>query len=131
MNKIILFLAACSTIVSGAFLTGCSPKVYTTQTAAAVPEASYVPFTNSLKQRMEHDNIDIKKVQFYIDQPLVLRSTSGMEKGYVAGGAVAFNNEQSVNEIAIPAFTPGVCEKVSGDSLYISFDAPGKTIVFA
>jgi hypothetical protein len=36
-----------------------------------------------------------------------------------------------VNEISIPAYTPGVCERMSGDSLYISFESVGKTIIFS
>jgi hypothetical protein len=80
---------------------------------------------------MEHDNMDIKKVQFYTDQTLVLSRTVGSEKGAIVGGQLEFTNGQSANEITIPAYTPGVCEGISGDSLYISFDRPGNTIVFS
>ena len=97
---------------------------------AVVNEADYVPFTKSLKQRLEHDHADIKKIQFYVDQSLVLTKVNGMEKGIIKGGTVSYDNSQTVTEMTIPAYTPGVCEGISGDSLLISFDAPGNTFVF-
>ncbi|MES2703642.1 MAG: hypothetical protein V4649_13455 [Bacteroidota bacterium] len=130
MKKVGLLFAACVGLVSSALFTGCSPKVYTAQSGSTY-DTGYVTFTKLLRQRMEHDNMDVKKVQFYIDHALVMRRTSGSEKGSVNGGRVEFSNGQSVNEVTIPAFTPGVCERVSGDSLFVSFDAPGNTIVFS
>jgi len=110
----------------------CNKKVNPAQSQATtvVNQADYVPFTKSLKQRLDHDHADIKKIQFYLDQTLVLRRTTGMEKGVVKGGVISYDNGQAVTEMTIPAYTPGVCEGVNGDSLLISFDAPGNTFVF-
>ena len=41
---------------------------------------SYVPFTKDLKERIERNNIDLSKVQFYIDEKLVLTRELGVEK---------------------------------------------------
>ena len=60
---------------------GCNKKVNPAQTqATVVNEADYVPFTKSLKQRLDHDHADLKKIQFYVDQALVLRRTNGAER---------------------------------------------------
>lgn len=111
---------------------GCNKKMNPTQKqgAAAVNEADYVPFTKSLKMRLERDHADMKRIQFYVDQSLVLRRTNGMDKGVIKNGTVAYDNSQTVTEMTIPAYTPGVCEGVKGDSLLISFDSPGNTFVF-
>src|SRR6185436_19505509 len=82
------------------------------------------------KDRLVHDNVDITKIQFYIDQKLTLRRVMGSEKGVVKQGVILFDNGQYVNELVIPAYTPGVCERVTGDNVKVSFDAPGKVFEF-
>lgn len=131
MNKASLLLICSAGLLSGAIVSGCSPKMAPQTTTVANNANSYAPFTKLLKQRMEHENIDLKKVQFYVDQTLVLSRTVGSEKGTVNNGQVEFNNAQALNEVTIPAYTPGVLEHISGDSLFISFDQPGNTLVFS
>lgn len=109
----------------------CNRKAFATGPEANTTDTSFIAFTKSLKDRLEHDNVDITKIQFYIDQKLTLRRVMGSEKGKVQSGVIMFDNGQYINEIVIPAFTPGVCERVSGDALKISFDAAGKTVEFA
>jgi hypothetical protein len=91
----------------------------------------YVAFTKALRQRVISNNIDIKKVQFFIDQKLILRRTLGSEKAEVQSGVILFEKGAYINEIIIPAFTPGVCESVNGDRLRISFEKQGNYIEFA
>ncbi|MCF8449187.1 MAG: hypothetical protein K9G49_04880 [Taibaiella sp.] len=113
--------------------TACSKKVYTgkpAETAAANP-ADFLPFSKALKFRLEQDRADLKKIQFYVDKPLILRHTAGTGSSTVKSGTVAYDNAQNVTEFTIPAYTPGICERVKGDSLYISFDAPQNSFVFA
>lgn len=107
----------------------CSRKGFATGPDTYV-DSSYITFTKGLKQRLDRDNIDVRKVQFYIDQKLVLRRSMGSEKGTVKQGVIVFDNGQYVNELVIPAFTPGICEWASGDDMKISFDVAGKTIEF-
>ena len=129
MKKMILFL----TPVLGLILClSCNKKVNPSQSAAAktVNAADYMPFSKALKYSLEMNHADLKKIQFYVDQELILRRTNGVEKGIIKGGTVAYDNGQTVTEITIPAYTPGVCEFISGDSLMVSFDEPGNKFVF-
>jgi len=109
---------------------GCNHKAFATKPDDHVMDTTYITFSKLLKARIEHDNIDIKKIQFYVDRKLILRRLMGTEKGTVKSGIILFDNGQYINEVVIPAYTPGVCEKVDGDNLMISFDVPGKDIAF-
>ncbi len=130
MKKTLLVIAPVLCVM---LFTACSSKVYTDKPTAttAVNPAEFIPFSKSLKYRLDQDRADLRKIQFYIDKPLILRYTSTGGSSSVKGGTVAYDNLQNVTELTIPAYTPGVCEKVKGDSLYISFDAPQNSFVFA
>ena len=94
-------------------------------------EVIYVPFTKDLRQRIENSNLDIKKVQFFVDQQLVMRRSLGSEKADVKSGELLFEKGQYVNEVIVPAYTPGVLENINGDRIKISFEAQGNSIEFA
>lgn len=129
-KTILLFMASISVAVT-IFCSSCSRHAFATGPEVNNGDTSFIAFTKSLKDRLDHDHIDITKVQFYIDQKLTLRRVMGSEKGTVKSGIIIFDNGQYINEIVIPAYTPGICERISGDALKVSFDAPGKTIEFA
>jgi hypothetical protein len=114
-------------------LSACSNQVYTSSTAATTGPnpADYLPFTKSLKFRLDNDKADLRKLQFYTDRAIVLRYTGSAGNGVIKSGTVTYDQVQDVTEVTIPAYTPGVCERVKGDSLYISFDAPQNAFVFA
>ncbi len=129
MRKLSLLLLMSVSVAFCLFCTSCG----TSRFASAPPDygndTQYVPFTKALKQRLEHDGVDIKKIQFYVDQKIVLKHSNGGEKGRVQDGVILLDHADPV-EITIPEYTPGVCEKVNGDDLMISFDAPGKCVEF-
>lgn len=131
MRKVVLFLV--TPLLLSLVFAACSNKVYTAKPAetAAINPTDYVPFSKDLKFRLEHDKADIRKVQFYLDKPLVLRNIGTSAGGAIKQGMITYDNVQDVTEVTIPAYTPGVCERVRGDSLYISFDAPQNAFVFA
>ena len=131
MKKTILVLMSSMSLIICLFCaSSCNRKAFATKPDEHAMDTTYITFSKLLKERLEHDNIDITKVQFYVDQKLVLRRLMGSEKGTVKSGIILFDNGQYVNELVIPAFTPGVCEKVDGDNLKISFDMAGKTLEF-
>jgi hypothetical protein len=90
----------------------------------------YVPFTTQLKQRLERDTIDIKKVQFYVDQKLILSRYLDDEKAQVTSGKVRLENGKYINEVIIPPFTPGVCEDIQNGNLMISFEKGSSDLGF-
>ena len=91
---------------------------------------SYVPFTQELKARIERNNIDLSKVQFYLDEKLVLTREIGVEKAEVSHGVVKLENGKYIHEVIIPAFTPGVCERTANDGVYISFEKENNYLKF-
>ena len=90
----------------------------------------YVPFTKDLLDRINSNNLDIKKVQFFIDQRLILRRTLGTQKSNIKGGQILFENGLYIHEVIIPKYTPGVCEGFDGDRISISFELQNNDVKF-
>lgn len=90
----------------------------------------YVPFTKILKQRIDNDHLDIRKVQFFVDQKLVLRRSMGTQKNDIRSGVILFENGQYINEVIIPRNTPGVCVGLNGDKLMLSFEVQNNIVEF-
>jgi len=92
--------------------------------------SNYVPFTRDLQQKLEKDNIDLKQVQFYVDQKLILARNLGDQKVEVKSGVVKLQNGKYINEVVIPTLTPGICESVDNDKLMISFEKGNNFLAF-
>lgn len=92
--------------------------------------ANFVPFTVGLKQRLERDSVDLKQVQFYVDQKIILSRYLGSQKAEVNSGVVKFENGQYINEVIVPSFTPGLMEDVVNGRLMISFEKGNNNIAF-
>ncbi|MDO6429740.1 hypothetical protein Q4E93_04050 [Flavitalea sp. BT771] len=103
-------------------MTGCS--------SSKVSRANLVPFTKDLRQKLEKENIDLKQVQFYVDQKLILDRNLGDQKIQVTSGIVKLENGKYINQVIVPAFTPGVCESAEGDKLMISFEKGNNNLPF-
>lgn len=104
------------------FLTGCSGSRRVSD--------NYVPFTKELKERLERENIDIRQVQFYVDQKLIMSRYLDNGKTQVNSGVVRLENGRYVNEIIIPPFTPGVCDDQVNGNLMISFEKGSSDLGF-
>jgi len=89
-----------------------------------------VPFTRDLKLKLESSNINLNQVQFYVDQELVLSRNMGVQKVEVKSGLVKLKNGQYINEVIIPAYTPGVCSGIDNDKLMVSFEKGNSTLAF-
>jgi len=105
-------------------LTACSSSKH------AATDAVYIPFTKQLKQRIERNQLDIKKVQFFVDQKLVLRRSLGTQKSEIKSGVILFENGEYINEVIIPKYTPGICENIFSDKLMISFELQNNSVAF-
>jgi len=91
---------------------------------------NYVPFTRDLKAKLEKENIDLKEVQFYIDQKLVLSRNLGDQKVEVKSGVIKLENGKYINDVIIPPFTPGICNGTENDRLLISFEKGNNDLAF-
>jgi predicted aspartyl protease len=87
--------------------------------------------TVSTKQQIEKAGVDIKQVQFYNSEEIVLARQLSKGELKVAEGKVRIENGKNIEEIIIPANTPGVCELNDEKTLKVSFDTgDGKSIPF-
>src|SRR6185437_15290476 len=86
--------------------------------------SNYVPFTRDLKQKLEKDNIDLKQVQFYVDQKLILNRNLGDQKLVVSSGVVKMEN----GKYAL-AFGPGSGYTFNNYVLYGTEWMNGTTLV--
>jgi hypothetical protein len=91
---------------------------------------NFVPFTRDLKLKLEKENIDLKQVQFYVDQKVILSRNLGDQKVEVHSGVVKLENGKFINEVIVPAFTPGVCEATENDKLMVSFEKDNNNLAF-
>lgn len=115
MHRISVLLA----ILTSALLAGCSSS-----------RKNFVPFTRDLRTKLEKENIDLRQVQFYVDQKLILSRNMGDQKLEVKSGVVRLENGQYMNDVIIPAFTPGICDNSDNDKLMISFEKGNNDLAF-
>lgn len=98
--------------------------------AAVIDKSQYVPFSRELQMKLAAYTVDVKRVQFYIDQKLILSRYLDSAKAEVASGTVRFINGKLINEIVIPAYTPGIIEGVDpSGGLRVSFEN-GNSMLF-
>ena len=87
--------------------------------------------TVATKQDIEKAGVDIKQVQFYNSEEIVLARQLSKGELKVAEGKVRIENGKSIEEIITPANTPGICELNDEKTLKVSFDTgDGKSIPF-
>ncbi len=93
--------------------------------------ANRMLLTVDTKQQIENAGVDIKQVQFYNSEEIVLARQISKEEVKVAEGKVRIENGKHIEEIIIPANTPGICELNDEKTLKVSFDiGDGKSIPF-
>lgn len=87
--------------------------------------------TVATRQQIEKAGVDISQVQFYNSEEIVLARYLSKEEVKVAEGKIRIENGKNVEEIIIPANTPGICEMKDEKTLRISFDTgDGRSIPF-
>ncbi len=87
--------------------------------------------TVDTKQQIEKAGVDISQVQFYNSEEIILARQLKKEEVKVAEGKVRIENGKHIEEIIIPANTPGICELHNEKTLKVSFDAgDGRSIPF-
>ncbi|MEO1517587.1 MAG: hypothetical protein AAFV95_21365 [Bacteroidota bacterium] len=87
-----IFLPALFLIVLG--LSSCSPKL--------------TPFTQRLQNEQQWGERDLRKIQFYLSDNIVLRRKATAGDSKIESGEIKIVNGERVEEIVIPKGTPGV-----------------------
>lgn len=111
-NKTIFYASVCTLMLSA-----CSPKV---------------PYTTYLANKYELTESDLKKVQFYTSEDIILSTKESSSKTETENGNIVVSSNTAEDQIIIKKGTPGILEKQVGtDKVYISFEVgEGKFLVF-
>lgn len=93
--------------------------------------ASYIPFTHELRTEHGLTDDEVKNLQFYVSHDVTLRREveSGGRK-VTPGHKLLLISGKQIEEVVIPAQTPGVAVKVGPRALAVSFQ-PGTAMIFA
>jgi len=105
MNKSILFLA-----MSMILLTSCSKNL------------TY--FSDDLQNENNWNESDLKRIQFYVSQDIVLYKSSSTDgQSQIEDGKIRINDKRRVNEVVIKRGTPGtLIFSPKDDRFAVSFD---------
>jgi hypothetical protein len=97
--------------------TSCNKKIY---------------FTSDVRSKIESKNIDLKKLQYFIDNDVLLSREILSDTASVKSGNVLFENGKYYETISLRANTKGICTDVYPNRLNIAFESgENKTIVFS
>ena len=90
MNRFFQFIIALASIS----LISCSP--------------SYKPFTVDLQESYDWTEDELKKIQFYLSQDIVLQRNLSRGESVIEGGKIQVKEGRRIEEVKIPSGTPGV-----------------------
>lgn len=88
-----------------------------------------VAFTQEVRNKLEAQNIDLSKLQYYVDGDVVLAREVSSENAKVEKGEVVLHNGKYYETITLKPNTPGVCTAVYPNRLNISFDENGNSFL--
>ncbi len=124
MKQIFILFA----VIIISLLAGCGGPKKTAQPLVSEPKRieipvkdEYVPFTKDIYNKLLAAKIDLKAVQYFVDQQLVLTRGVSNDQIQVDHGEIKMVNGSQVEEIVIPIYAKGKCELVEGDGMRISF----------
>lgn len=90
-----------------------------------------IVFTSELRKKLEGNDINVKQLQFYNSNTIILQRKMDTLEVKVEKGEVKYESAALVEEVIIKKGTPGVCEHVKGkDVLKIGFEV-GKDKILA
>lgn len=83
-------------------------------------------FTERLYDENRFTEVDLKKIQFYLSDDIVMRRAFSSSDSRIEGGTIRMIGGRQVEEIVIPRGTPGVfLFSPKADRFAISFEAEG------
>ncbi|MFK5854620.1 MAG: hypothetical protein QM503_00725 [Bacteroidota bacterium] len=103
VRKLILF----TIVLSSIFLSSCS---------------NLILFTEDVRDNLKDNYLDVKKVQFYNSDKIVLKRNLTKEETQIAKGTIRLKNGEYFEEIVIPKKTKGVATRDGEKFLRIAFE---------
>lgn len=102
--------------ILGLLVSSCSSKTY---------------FTSEIRSKVEAKSIDVKELQFYVDNDIELYREVKNDTAKVSSGKIIFSNGKYLQIVTLRANTKGVCTNVYPNRLNISFeDGDNKFLTF-
>lgn len=100
-------------VLAAILLTSCGPTL--------------TPFTTQVYEDGRFTESELKRIQFYLSEPIVLSRELRGAKSEVVSGEIKLVNGQKVEQVVIPKGTPGVVLFTPDrERLAISFESSGK-----
>jgi hypothetical protein len=82
-----------------------------------------VPYSDAVKTKYNLNDDQLKHIQFYLSDPIVLQhKVVDGTSTQVSGGKIKIINGEKVEEIIIPSGTPGVLVRNDAGKLEVSFE---------
>ena len=98
--------------------------------AEVADEQPPVPFTRNLYNSLKSNNIDFRKVQFYVDQQIILTRSLDKNVLTVDAGVIKYANGKYVNEIQIDQLTKCKVDSIDSDGFRMKFDNSNNSLKF-
>jgi hypothetical protein len=116
--KISYFRIVIIALLSSAMIVSCAP--------------TRVPFTQQLREQYKLNVEELKSIQFYTSNTLILRRAETESKKETSGGELTISKDRVLEEIVIKAGTPCVIrDVVDGSRVTVTFEDGGnKYLVF-
>jgi hypothetical protein len=94
--------------------------------------ASRIPFTQEVRQEYRLTDTELKSIQFYISDDVVLhRDVTDSKEVGTDRGTLKVKSGRTIEEVFIKAYTPCVVQSVMDKKLVLSFgDGPNELLVF-
>lgn len=106
-----------------------TPKI---QTPKVEPElGNLVPFTRDLFFKLKENNLDIKRLKFYIDNTIALNKIATTGNFEINETGILVNKKGlSENVIKITPMVAGMVESIESDGLRLNFGRPNSSLKF-
>jgi len=81
-----------------------------------------ISFTTSLKNELGINEDNVKKLQFYVSQDIILYRAKDEGNSKIKGGNIIINSQKFTDQVVIKKGTPGVAVKTKDDKIAVSFE---------
>ena len=85
--------------------------------------SSLIVFTDEIRDNLEKNDLDVKKVQFYNSDKIIIKRNLSKEETQIAKSTIKLKNGQYFEEIIIPKHTKGIAIDEEYKYLNIAFES--------
>lgn len=89
---------------------------------SACSSSRYIPFTQELRYSEGLTNADLAQLQYYVCPPLKMDRAVELRDNNISDGRLVLRQQQNLEEVVVPAWTPGIALQSSEHHLTISFE---------